>query len=148
MSERADILISVEERHATSILQGEKTVELRRRPLRVASGTRMWIYSKVPRGKVEAVATVDYIAASSPERIWKEFGHQTGISNQEFFEYFAGAAAAYAIVFHDVRRLNRALSLDEIRRESSKFQPPQFFIWLSSENGVLNIFRSALEMPS
>ncbi len=147
MYERDNILISVHQRHAMNMMSGDKTVELRRRPLRVAPGTRVWIYSKVPRGSVEAVGTVDHIAASSPGQIWKEFGDQTGISQREFFEYFSGSETAYAIVFQEVQRLDRPLSLQEIRKHSSKFQPPQFFVWLSSDNVVLNYFHTALEIP-
>lgn len=144
MAERDDILISVAERHATSMLTGRKTVELRRRPVRVASGTRVWIYSKLPRGLVEAVGIIDRVVESSPSKIWDAFGCQTGISRAEFDEYFAGSQTANAIVFGKIQPLNPALSLEEIRNRSLGFHPPQFFTKLSKDAALLTFLYTAL----
>lgn len=144
MVERADILISVDERHAANMLGGQKTVELRRRVIRVASGSRVWIYSKVPRGYVEALGIVDEVVADAPCRIWRDYGDQTAISRHEFETYFNGLDIGYAIVFKRVHRLKRILSLEDIRKQVSSFQPPQFFKRLTMKNPELAFFQSAL----
>lgn len=144
MAEANDILISVEQRHALNMVAGEKTVELRRRPVRVAQGCRVWIYSKVPRGHVEAIAIVDEVVTSAPSSIWARYSAQTGISRAEFDSYYDGCEVAYAILLRDVRRLGTTISLEEIRKRFASFQPPQFFRKLAEGSPELTLFNSAL----
>jgi predicted transcriptional regulator len=46
------ILISLEPRHAESILEGRKRVELRRRTMNVTIGSTVWMYAKLPVGSI------------------------------------------------------------------------------------------------
>ena len=144
MIDADDILISVDQRHALSMLAGEKTVELRRRPVNVASGCRVWIYSKVPRGHIEALAVVESVVKASPDSIWRQYGRCTGISRTEFNTYFHKADFAYAILLRDVQELEPTLSLESIRKRFSSFQPPQFFRKLAAGSPELHFFNSAL----
>lgn len=144
MNNPDDILISVEERHASNMLAGSKSVELRRKPLNISSGTRVWIYSKLPRGQVQALAVVDEVVADSPEKIWKSFGPQSAISKSEFDAYFAGVEIGYAIVFQEIRPLAPILNLSSIREKISHFHPPQFFKKLTDGSPELAFFQTAL----
>ena len=139
-----NILISVEERHTSNILSGNKSVELRRKPLNISSGTRMWIYSKLPRGQVQALAIVDEVVADSLEKIWCLYGAQSAISKSEFDAYFADAEIGYAIVFQEVRPLEPILSLSSIREKIAHFHPPQFFKRLANNSPELAFFQTAL----
>lgn len=144
MNNQDDILISVEERHASNMLAGNKSVELRRKPLNISSGTRVWVYSKLPRGQVQALAIVDEIVADTPEKIWNSYGAQSAISKIEFDAYFADAKTGYAIVFQEVRPLAPILNLSSIREKISHFHPPQFFKRLSNGSPELTFFQTAL----
>ena len=84
MDEAEDILISVHPRHVDSMVHGKKTVELRRRPLKLAVGCRVWIYCTLPRGAVEALGTVHTVVAATPSEIWRDHGGQSGITKTEF----------------------------------------------------------------
>lgn len=144
MAKSDDILISVDERHAMSILNGEKTVELRRRAIRLAPESRVWIYSKIPRGYVEVLAIVDRVIADEPCSIWARYGNRSAIARCEFDEYFGDLELGYAILFKEVHRLKPILSLEDIRFRFSTFQPPQFFKRLTSGSPELKFFRSAV----
>lgn len=144
MDNPGDILISVEERHASNMLSGSKSVELRRKPLNISQGTRVWVYSKLPRGEVRALAVVDKVVAGSPEKIWASYGAQSAISKNEFDVYFADSATGYAIVFQEVKPLAPILSLTSIREKISHFQPPQFFKRLTNGSPELTFFQTAL----
>jgi predicted transcriptional regulator len=76
-----DILISVAPIYTKSILNGKKTVELRRRRMNVNIGTRVWIYSKLPVGSVEATAVVESVSCADPESLWSEFQDAVGITH-------------------------------------------------------------------
>jgi predicted transcriptional regulator len=139
-----NILISVEARHATNILNGEKTVELRRKPLKILAGTRVWIYSKVPCGQVRAIAVVKKIVSKSPIAIWKSYGKRSAITKHEFDAYFANAETGHAIIFQDVQPLAPELDLSAIRNEIADFHPPQFFKRLTNGMPELALFEAAL----
>src|SRR5256885_15767110 len=81
-----NFLISLEERHANRILQGTKTVELRRRPMHVALGSTVWFYVKMPVGSIVGCATVTGLHTLAPSTLWRRFGTVSGLKRQEFFE--------------------------------------------------------------
>lgn len=147
MAETEDILISVHPRHVDSMMRGQKTVELRRRPLKLANGCRVWIYCTLPRGSVEVLGIVRTVVAAPPPVIWRDYGRQSGITKVEFDAYYEGADTAYAIVFSSVEKLDLTFALAEIRRHLNSFHPPQFFKRLASGGPELNLFAAALPSP-
>jgi predicted transcriptional regulator len=139
-----NILISVEARHAKNILEGRKTVELRRRRIPLSRGARVWIYSKVPRGQVEALGIVKKAVERRPDQIWREYGRASGLSMEEFYRYFDEVEVGHVIVFQEVRRLRPILRLNDLRQRVKGFHPPQFFKRLAADGPELSFFRSAL----
>lgn len=144
MREVENILISVEAAYAARMLDGTKTIELRRRPVRLKTGSKMWVYSKLPRGQVELVATISDVIEGHPSTIWRKYGKQTGVSRKDYFEYFSGAKTAHAITIDYTKKLLPILSLEKIREQISNFHPPQFFKRLEVNSPELNFFSSAL----
>lgn len=122
-----DILISLHPEHSENVLSGRKTVELRRRRLNVTPGTRVWIYTKQPRSRVDAYAIVSEVHEGSQDELWTMFGSQVAITRSAFDNYLSGSETGCAIVFSSVSRLRRAIGLDEIRQKVANFHPPQFF---------------------
>ncbi|MFA5565178.1 MAG: ASCH domain protein [Acidimicrobiia bacterium] len=117
-------LLSIHPRHAEAILKGKKLVELRRRTL-ASDVTHVLIYATTPIKAVVGWFQIEGIEANSKTKLWDSHGAVTGISRKEFQDYFAGAATAFAIKVGDVRRLDPAISLDEIpgvRRAPQSFQ--------------------------
>jgi len=141
MSNEVNILISVDKRHVENMLNGTKTIELRRRPVRIPIGSRVWIYSKVPEGKVRAYGLVSGIVESSPVTIWKNYSDVSGVSKNEFFEYFKDTEKACAIVFERISPLNETISLSEMRQIENRFHPPQFFKFLKQGSPELALFQ-------
>jgi predicted transcriptional regulator len=54
----SDALISIRPGYANAILDGTKTIELRRRVPELVSGTRLWIYATRPTAAVVGVAPI------------------------------------------------------------------------------------------
>lgn len=142
MQNKADILISIEARHVTNMLKGLKTVELRRRPIYLAPESKVWIYSKLPRGHVDAVATVERIHVGSPSYIWRKYGKRCCISKKEFDKYYNGLERAYAIELKSVKKLQSSVALAQFRQLLSNFQPPQFFKKLGPSSPELGLLQS------
>ena len=129
--ESEHILISLEPRHATNILEGVKRVELRRRTLNVKPGTTVWFYAKAPVASVIGRARIEKTLQASPKTLWRKFSDVVGITREEFFSYFEGSATGAALVLTDAARLNRQVSLEELRRPEMACHPPQFFARLA-----------------
>lgn len=137
MREKQHILISLKARHAENIFRGEKQVELRRRTMSVSPGATVWIYVKSPVGSIVGRARVGAVHALSPLMLWRRFGSMSGLSKDEFFEYFRGVAKGFALVLEGAQRLRSSLSLERLRQIAKGFQPPQFFIRLEAEHPLL-----------
>ena len=134
MGNEEHILISLESRHAENIFLGHKRVELRRRTMNVSPGATVWIYVKLPVGSIVGHARIGKVHASSPCALWRCYGPVSGLSKQEFFEYFGGSEQGVALVLERSTRLRSSLSLETLRQVSERFQPPQFFARLTSEH--------------
>lgn len=118
----SNALISVNPKYVQLILCGEKSIEIRNRPVNLAPGTHLWIYSTLPRGCLEAVARVKLIEFDSPSIIWKHYSNMIGISQKAFLSYVNGSSEISAIFLQHVRSLKPSLTLDDLRSEIQGFQ--------------------------
>lgn len=122
-----DVLISIKPEYVNMILSGDKSVEIRSRHVKLQAGTRLWIYSTLPKGCLEAVAVVESIEFDDPSMIWKHYSDRIGLSLSTFRSYVNGSQQVSAIFLRNVSRLMPSLTLCELRSETERFNPPQFF---------------------
>lgn len=134
VNDNEQILISLDSRHAENILNGRKLVELRRRSMRVSPGATVWIYAKLPVGSVVGHAKVESVDSSSPAQLWRRYGSVSGLSKQEFFDYFLGVSQGVALVLSEKTRLKKPLTLKSIRQVDEGFHPPQFFARVTADH--------------
>jgi len=127
---KSEILISVEPRYFASILSGEKTVELRRRALRITEGARIWLYCKAPIASISAVCQLRYSETLAVADLWTKHGAHMALTKSEYDAYLAGRDSAHALVLTEVRSLDSPIDLNAARALRLNFQPPQFFMHL------------------
>ena len=142
-----NILISVERKYVARMLSGNKTIELRRRRLRLSVGTKVWIYSTSPHALVEAVAEIANIVSDSPQRLWEQYKHQTGVTKEEFDSYFSNSTTGWAVVLQDIQPMKKTVPLAILRRHSRKFHPPQFFMRLHEGSNTLKLLEGHARRP-
>ena len=131
MSPETDAIISIHPRYAHAILEGLKTIELRRRIPAISIGTRLWIYATRPVGAVIGAAIVERIVRGDPEEIWVEFGHQAAIARPDFDAYFAGANEAVGLVLAEVQRNPSRVEMAQLKTLRDRFHPPQVIMWIN-----------------
>lgn len=131
MKDAGDAIISIHPGYATAILDGTKTIELRRRVPSLGTGTRLWIYATRPMAAVVGVATIADVSRAHPRTIWQKHRTGTGVDYASFTQYFAGATEAVAILLAAVKQV-RPISLGELRRVRAGFHPPQVLVRLTS----------------
>lgn len=137
------MLISLEQKHAENILTGKKHVELRRRTMGIPVGSVVWIYVKKPIGAVVGHARVSNRHSFAPSTLWNKFSAVSGLTRQEFFDYFRGVSKGCALALDDVHRLRSPVSLEALRKGRGGFHPPQFFMRLPPNNRVLDMLQNA-----
>lgn len=125
--ENRALFISLRPRFAELLLDGRKTVELRRIQPAVSPGTLVLLYASSPLRALVGTGVVQGVSVASSDDIWTLLGSLTGLSRAEYDHYFHGADRAVAISLRDLKRLERPVPLLDLRRGRSWFRPPQSF---------------------
>jgi predicted transcriptional regulator len=122
-----DVVLSIKPRYAEKIMDGSKTVELRRRfSAAVPAGARAWIYSTTPTKAMIGAATITRVEQLSTNDIWRRYKDVAAVSKQEFNEYFSGRDDGYAIVLSSPLSLHTPVPLADLR-SNFEFEPPQSY---------------------
>lgn len=124
------LFLSIHPEHVKSIVEGRKTVELRKRKPSIDPGARVVIYATMPKCEVVAVATIEAIHVGEPSKIWRDWGELAAVSRRLFNDYYDGAEKAVGIHLSNIAVLSMPISLQELRRHWDGFQPPQQYRYL------------------
>lgn len=123
-SPRGLMLLSIHPRHASLILAGSKTVELRRTRPSVQPGQPIAIYTTAPTSSLVATCRVDKVTTGAPDDLRETLLPKAGVLRDEYTSYFRGARLAVGIHLRDVQPLERHVGLEDMRRRT-RFFPPQ-----------------------
>jgi len=124
-----DVVLSIKPVHSEKILNGSKTVELRRRfPMSAPNGALAHIYSTSPVKAMVGTAVIRDVRRLPVEQIWAEFESTVSLARDQFDRYLEGLDHGFALVFEDVRAFVRHLPLSELRKKFG-FEPPQSFLY-------------------
>ena len=134
---KRDVLVSIHPKHASKILSGEKTVELRRRFPEVGMrGTLVMIYSTSPEKAVVGFACIKHVLKLPITRIWHEYGDAACVSKAEFYAYFSGLRHGVAILLDNVSPLQRKLKADDLFTLFG-IVPPRSYRYLTADCAAL-----------
>lgn len=131
-----NVLVSIHPEYVDRIVDGSKTVELRRKFVEAAPSALLFIYSTKPVSAVVGCATIANVRRMSTREIWKQFGSAACISKTAFDEYFSERQHGYAIQLAEVTRFCTPLVVDVLRSRFG-FSPPQSFMYPRTELGAL-----------
>lgn len=127
------LIISVKPEYARKILKGEKTIELRKcAPKKVGKNDYILIYVTAPVKEIWGIYKIQNIIKESPHTLWKSFGNQTGITEQEFNNYYKKNESAFGIQLLEVKKLiKHSIKLDSLKRLIPDFMPPQTYRYIN-----------------
>lgn len=140
--DRFGLLMSIQPRFASAILEGTKTVELRRKPPRDQPSVVI-IYGSGTVKAVLGVAQLKEVHTSTPSDIWKRFGATAGVSRAEFNTYFEGTESASALELTNARRSDANVPLSSLRELG--LEPPQS--WRYVDRQTADRLLTALGLP-
>lgn len=130
---RLAVLLSVRPPHVERLLDGTKTVELRRRMWRAPPGTLVLLYASGERRQVVGTLVVVQTETGPAEAVWERFGEDAAVTRSQFDDYFQGAASAVAIRVADPQPLAEPVGLCELRRRLPRFTVPQSFRYVGPD---------------
>ena len=129
----SSVLMSIKPEHATKVLAGTKTVEIRRKFSKRWRGHRVAIYACRPESSVVGEAVIGEVIRDSPDGVWERFAGQMGCSKSQFERYTRSSCEVYAIIFHEVTPYKKSISLGEASEAVSKrLRPPQSYLSLNN----------------
>lgn len=134
------LFLSVKPAFANKILEGTKTIELRRIRPHVMPGQSVLIYSSSPEMSLIGRAVIESILCDTPTNLWNLVKAHAGISRKEYDAYFEGASKAIGLRLERTQRLGAPIPLRELRAQWPWFQPPQSYRFVRAEfkgNGKL-----------
>jgi predicted transcriptional regulator len=127
---KRDVLISLHPEYASKILDGEKTVELRRKfPTATSIGAVAIFYSTSPVQAVVGYAQIKDVRKLSIPDIWRDHGGAACISKEQFDAYFAGLKFGYAVLLEGIQRLERAIQARDLQATFG-ILPPQSYRYI------------------
>ncbi len=123
-------LLSVRPRFAEALLDGTKSVEIRRRRARIADGSLCLLYASSPVRALVGAIRVRRTDIDRPAALWRRWGDEVGLTRHEFDAYVHGSMLPCAIVVDASFRLPRPIALAELRRRQHDFIAPQSYRFL------------------
>jgi predicted transcriptional regulator len=134
---KRDVLFSIHPFYADKILDGQKTVELRRKfPEFGTSGSTALIYATSPVRAVVGTARIKTVFRLSLSKLWKAHGAAACIARGDFDGYFAGQDYGFAIMLDSAKQLKSQLAASVLEVEFG-IVPPQSYRYLDEERVAL-----------
>lgn len=110
------IIMSIKPKYVKKIVNGGKKWEFRKRIWKMFDVGRIYIYSTSPVKKIIGYFEPEIVTHSSPQELWRLYGHESGMDSVDFFRYFDGADKGYAISIKHLHILDEPIdttSLDD-----------------------------------
>ena len=130
-----NVLLSIKPEYAEMILNGDKTVELRRVIFK-EDVDRVYLYATYPIKRVVGYFIISDVFKDRIANLWSKFRGYCGIDSNEFFKYFIDKEYGYAIEIKESHRISKPIELNEIQKELT---PPRSFCYINHEMPSENI---------
>lgn len=121
------LFISIKPEFILKILEGEKTIELRKLVPKIQIDDTIYLYSTSPEMAVVGICKVKNIIVSDPKTIWENNFPTLGIDEKRYYKYFQNKTTAVAIYLKDVEKLKKPISLITLKNNINNFHPPQSY---------------------
>ncbi len=122
-------VLSIRPTYISRILEGTKTVELRRRfPEAPNPQTILILYSTSPVQSIVGYARLENVVGLGLGELWAQFGKAAAVTKDEFRGYFAGADRGFALRLKGVTAFKNPIHLTDLCDEFD-FSPPQSYCY-------------------
>lgn len=131
--ENKNVLLSIKPEFALQIIEGKKTIELRRKfPTEKVIGGFAVIYASSPLQKIIGYALIENVSFLAIDKIWHQYGKQSKVQKDFFAQYYSNLSHGLAVHLKQPLPLKRQVSLKELK-DRYGILPPQSYRYLSEE---------------
>ncbi len=127
------VLLSIKPKYVKEITNGSKLYEFRK-TIFSPQVKYIYVYESAPTKKIVGKIVIDIVIEDTPKKLWANFKRNSGISKQEFFEYFKDKEKGYAIKIKKYVRYKKPINP---YRKKERFVPPQSYLYLTSLSDFL-----------
>ena len=120
--------MSIKPQFIEKIRRGEKKFEFRRVLPRCQEVDTIIVYASKPVGKVVGEMIVGDFLTYPTDELWEWTKEKSGLTREEFFDYFHGKQNAHAIEIKSYRDYEQPIPLDVLIHGKT---PPQSYCYLS-----------------
>lgn len=129
-----DILLSVKPAYANLLVDGVKSIELRRKfPVDLIPGVKCLIYSSSPTQMIIGECKIGKVEKLKIKDLWKLSSIEAMISWDDYKSYFSGAEYGYAIHVYAAYRYPVEIKLSQIGKD---INAPQSYRYLPQPEGA------------
>ena len=121
-----DVILSIKPKYVEAILSGEKQYEFRKQIFKNPEVENVFIYASSPIQRIVAVFRPDRILRDDPKNLWTQLCNESGLTKEEFFNYFLARDQGYAISIKDLFEFDEPL---DPRSVIEGFTAPQNFMY-------------------
>jgi len=121
-------VLSIKPTYIERILEGRKTIELRRRFPRARAPACVLLYSTSPVQALVGHAVLRDVAHLSVQALWLRFSRAAGVTRTEFDRYFYGVKSGCALRLTDIQVFADPMALKELE-DRFAFSPPQSYCY-------------------
>ena len=114
-------LMSIKPQYADLILEGKKTVEIRKSRINACVGDTIAIYATKPKGHIVGYFSVEKVMWAETDMLWKAKGHCTCLSYDEYMKYADGKSSMCGIAISSVT------PVDGMPMEQMRMHVPQSY---------------------
>lgn len=115
-TKQSQILMSIKPAFSRMILEGSKTIELRRRfSEKIEVGTKIIIYATDPVKAIVGECTIKEVLKLSLPELWARANREAMIDWKTFKSYFSGVEFGYGIVVHKTLMYEESIPLAFLR---------------------------------
>jgi predicted transcriptional regulator len=126
------LLLSVKPVYAHALLDGRKTIEIRRKFPAQQPGTPVFIYASSPERQLLGTVQLDSIELLEPDLVWEKHRSVIEIGRSALSTYARGLDRVSMLRVRDPKLLSRPVSLSSMR-SLARLEPPQSFRYLTEE---------------
>lgn len=139
------IVLSVHRSHAESIMNGHKTVEVRRRFTTRWIGRSASVYAAGGSGCLLGTVKISDVVRGSPDEIWRTFESELCCSRQDFARYAGNRPYVFALRLLDPVPYEAPVSLSQLSHLLGKdLRPPQSY----SAHSITDLWGRALSVAA
>lgn len=129
------VVLSLKPRFAEAILEGLKTVELRRTEPKIEVPTRALLYAASPVRSLIGTCIITSVWSANLGDIWRKHRQGVGLPYREFQQYFKGVDKGTALALIQPQEFSRWVPLQDLRARREGFRPPQSFAYVDTKTG-------------